>query len=1178
VDQNLTLGREAADRAIPLTFLPPGKLGTFITTISARDVLLDALQSEVMPRERDQDRDIISSDFVASLRQHPMVASAIYLAVRHLHAAGQAQKLLLSVRGYQLLSTRTSTTTTTTSDVASLPAASNTGVSVPSQMLLDQAAIESLGVCGRGPQGQRGTLYGRMCRALSGPGRRLVRKWLLEPSLDLAAIENNLDAVEAFRNSTTARETFRKRVLEVAVDLEHEVPQVVFQLANFVRRTGDPAGTGIPVTPTRGGHLRDLPIDPASQAPGGTQPLPQPQQQQQHVSVLNALGLDPEDLAEYDPVVSLNLHRTETALKEAHACVQGLRSAHLAIDAVSGMEGAHFQAARMAMVAAEGPLQELEALLEHMGCPAPPPGSGSGSGAPSGSFRGKSHGPRGKQGAAPHTKASLSTAYHVQTDLLAPGVCDLVDVAAARLNMAQYHLTRAFDQALQDLRALLPTSKHHLVGRVERGDVDGLLGVPQALLEILPFAEDPEPISMDSDADTDMDGRWEHLDGFAHGGRGMGPHRRRHQNQNQNQNQKRPRLNGGVRAMVTAASCVRSLPKTAGPFVLRRETRTKAWLAHAAVESAQDHLDRTREDHLRAVQDFIGAELGTRFMCPLYAWRSLIDAFATLDALAGFAEATVFVLPTPREAQEESTHRHGLDPYRGSGSGSGSYPNLDPVANLGSGSGSKLGVELKSHNPAIQVVPSTYRPLSVNPAPAPVPTPFPFCRPVLLPMSLEESPVTHLRQAWLPTLLDSASSSLSSTPWSSRGDDSRTGGAPTGGPRVVPNDIDLGGGVDVGTGRRRANPADNTLHDGASLPRDGGRVVILTGSNMGGKTTLLRCVGTVQILAQAGCFVPCTSATLTLCDQIWTRMGARDELSSGLSTFQLEAIETASCLHHATRHSLLLFDELGRGTSTHDGYAILYAVLRHTAHVLGARAFFATHFHQLNREMELRNDPILAFRHMRVVVERGSGIATGTDHAGTENGTGTGAPRLWPTFSLRPGPGTATSCGLLVATSAGVPVPVAARAQIMSARLEHHAATGEGHLGRDPGQRPRAKVAPRKRGRPNSHELDQDGAEYEEFLDLGVDLDANLDLDLDRISRLARRLIRTVGGLSATRGRRVGSSLDRGLVPYPAPASCAHLLSSPSPSLSPEKREFVPRDLSAAYLELKACWRHVQRG
>ena len=150
------------------------------------------------------------------------------------------------------------------------------------------------------------------------------------------------------------------------------------------------------------------------------------------------------------------------------------------------------------------------------------------------------------------------------------------------------------------------------------------------------------------------------------------------------------------------------------------------------------------------------------------------------------------------------------------------------------------------------------------------------------------------------------------------------------------------------------HPVVETLTNGFFVPNDvcldttKNRMAIITGPNMAGKSTYMRQVALTVILAQMGSFVPAKSARIGIVDQIFTRIGASDDLGAGQSTFMLEMSEVASILRHATKKSLIIYDEIGRGTSTFDGMSIAQAVLEYTAgKKLGARTMFATHYHEL---------------------------------------------------------------------------------------------------------------------------------------------------------------------------------------------------------------------------------------
>lgn len=166
-------------------------------------------------------------------------------------------------------------------------------------------------------------------------------------------------------------------------------------------------------------------------------------------------------------------------------------------------------------------------------------------------------------------------------------------------------------------------------------------------------------------------------------------------------------------------------------------------------------------------------------------------------------------------------------------------------------------------------------------------------------------------------------------------------------------DVDLSGEIQIRDGR---HPVVETIcKDAVFVPNDttldekDNRLAIITGPNMAGKSTYMRQVALIVILAHIGSFVPAASAKIGLVDQIFTRIGASDELAAGKSTFMVEMSETAAILQAATKNSLLIFDEIGRGTSTFDGMAIARAVLEYVANQrhLGAKTLFSTHYHEL---------------------------------------------------------------------------------------------------------------------------------------------------------------------------------------------------------------------------------------
>jgi DNA mismatch repair protein MutS len=140
----------------------------------------------------------------------------------------------------------------------------------------------------------------------------------------------------------------------------------------------------------------------------------------------------------------------------------------------------------------------------------------------------------------------------------------------------------------------------------------------------------------------------------------------------------------------------------------------------------------------------------------------------------------------------------------------------------------------------------------------------------------------------------------------------------------------------------------NSTHLGTSEESSPPDLVILTGPNASGKSCYLRQVGLIQLMAQIGSFVPAKSARLGVCDRIFTRVGAVDDLATGQSTFMVEMNETANILNHATSRSLVLLDEIGRGTATFDGLSIAWAVAEYLATEIRSRTIFATHYHELN--------------------------------------------------------------------------------------------------------------------------------------------------------------------------------------------------------------------------------------
>ncbi len=217
---------------------------------------------------------------------------------------------------------------------------------------------------------------------------------------------------------------------------------------------------------------------------------------------------------------------------------------------------------------------------------------------------------------------------------------------------------------------------------------------------------------------------------------------------------------------------------------------------------------------------------------------------------------------------------------------------------------------------------------------------------------------------------------------------------------------------------------------------DEGHVVVLTGPNMAGKSTVLRQVGLIQLLAQIGSFVPADSARLPVADRIFTRVGASDNLARGQSTFMVEMSETAAIVHGATDRSLILLDEIGRGTSTYDGVSIAWAVTEHIHEHIGAKTVFATHYHELTQ----LGDQLDGVKNMNVAVRE-----VGDEIVFLRRLVDGGADR---------------SYGIQVARLAGLPDGIVLRARELLAELEGtHTGGGEG-LGRHGVHRPKSEPPP----------------------------------------------------------------------------------------------------------------------
>jgi DNA mismatch repair protein MutS len=217
---------------------------------------------------------------------------------------------------------------------------------------------------------------------------------------------------------------------------------------------------------------------------------------------------------------------------------------------------------------------------------------------------------------------------------------------------------------------------------------------------------------------------------------------------------------------------------------------------------------------------------------------------------------------------------------------------------------------------------------------------------------------------------------------------------------------------------------------------ESGRIIMLTGPNMAGKSTVLRQIGLIQLLTQIGSFVPANSARVAIADRIFTRVGASDNLARGQSTFMVEMSETAAIVHGATDRSLVLLDEIGRGTSTYDGVSIAWAVTEHIHEHIGAKTIFATHYHELTQ----LGDLLEGVKNMNVSVRE-----VGEEIVFLRRLAAGGADR---------------SYGIQVARLAGLPDGIVLRARELLAELEGtHSGGGEG-LGRHGAHRPTSEAPP----------------------------------------------------------------------------------------------------------------------
>jgi DNA mismatch repair protein MutS len=268
-------------------------------------------------------------------------------------------------------------------------------------------------------------------------------------------------------------------------------------------------------------------------------------------------------------------------------------------------------------------------------------------------------------------------------------------------------------------------------------------------------------------------------------------------------------------------------------------------------------------------------------------------------------------------------------------------------------------------------------------------------------------------------------------------------------------ELDDGNRLDVNGGRHPV--VETTVNTGSFVPNDTRldtdeeQIAILTGPNMAGKSTYLRQTALIALMAQIGSFVPADEARVGIIDRIFTRIGAQDDISSGQSTFMVEMVETASILHHATTRSLVVLDEIGRGTSTYDGLAIARSVVEHlhNSSRLGCKTLFATHYHELTE---------LAQVLPRVVNYRVDVLEEGEDVVFLHRVVPGGADR---------------SYGIHVARLAGMPRSVVNRAGEILEDLEQMSMNGKGDSRRDAMRQPQTSPMQMTFFAPDSPVLDE---------------------------------------------------------------------------------------------------------
>jgi DNA mismatch repair protein MutS len=220
-----------------------------------------------------------------------------------------------------------------------------------------------------------------------------------------------------------------------------------------------------------------------------------------------------------------------------------------------------------------------------------------------------------------------------------------------------------------------------------------------------------------------------------------------------------------------------------------------------------------------------------------------------------------------------------------------------------------------------------------------------------------------------------------------------------------------GGSIEIVDGRHPVVERDGSIQfvsNDTQINGKGSRMCILTGPNMSGKSTYIRQVAVIVIMAQIGCFVPAKKCSISLVDRVFTRVGASDDLSAGRSTFMVEMDEAANILNFATKYSLIILDEIGRGTSTYDGVSIAWSIAEYLVNEIKARTLFATHYHELLKLPQKIKEGI---KNYNVLVQED-----------VENGTVIFLRKIVEG-------GTDRSYGIHVAKMAGLPIKVLARAK-----------------------------------------------------------------------------------------------------------------------------------------------------